>query len=154
MEWTTFLAAAVGATAGSLGTGVAERFRWHRDVSEQERQALQAAYVDFLDAVKRTSSAISQVAHNGTLPLEDRARQARLAVDQHGLYEKQAHVELCAPQSVLPLMNELVRALLFLRDEVGCGGTPGAPKYEGAWMKIHGDTAQLREAMRTTLSRK
>jgi hypothetical protein len=153
MQWTTLLAALAGAVAGSLGTGIVDRFRWHRDVSEQERRALQTAYADFLDAVKRTGSALSQAAHDETLPLEDRARQARLAMDQHGLYERQAHVELCAPQSILPLMSELVRALLSLRDEVVRGGTPGAPRYEGGWSKIHRDTVHLREAMRTTLSR-
>jgi hypothetical protein len=78
MQWTTLLAALAGAVAGSLGTGIVDRFRWHRDVSEQERRALQTAYADFLDAVKRTGSALSQAAHDETLPLEDRARQARL----------------------------------------------------------------------------
>ncbi|MBJ6636936.1 hypothetical protein H4K36_01310 [Streptomyces sp. DHE7-1] len=151
MQWTTFLAAAIGAIAGSLGTGIADRFRWRRDVSERKRQELQAAYANFLDAVKRTGIAISQAAHEETLPLEDRARQARQAMGQHGLYEKQAQAELCAPKTIIPLMNELVRALLSLRDEVIGGRLPGAPAYEGAWRKVHTDTVQVREAMRTTL---
>ncbi|MEV3955410.1 MULTISPECIES: hypothetical protein [Streptomyces] len=154
MQWPTYLAAALGAIAGSLGTGIADRFRWHRDVSERERQERQTAYANFLDAVKRTGIAISQAAHEETLPLEDRARQARQAMGQHGLYETQAQAELCAPKTIIPLMNELVRALLSLRDAVIGGEPPGAPRYEGAWLKVHTDTVQVREAMRTTLSRK
>ncbi|MFF3380787.1 hypothetical protein ACFYXF_48570 [Streptomyces sp. NPDC002680] len=154
MHWTTFLAAAVGAIAGALGTGIADRFRWHRDVSERERQALQDAYAEFLDSAKRTGSAISQVAHDPALSLEDRAKQARLAMDQHGLYEKQAHVELCAPESIFPLLKDLVRDLLSLRDEVSRGGEPSAPNYEDVWLSIHRDSVNLRGAMRTTLARK
>ncbi|MET8582809.1 hypothetical protein ABZX39_18275 [Streptomyces collinus] len=153
MQWTTFWAVAAGAVIGALGTGIADRLRWRRDVSEQERRALQAAYAEFLNAVKRTGSAISQAAHDETSPQEERARLARLAVEQHGLYESQAHVELCAPAPLFPLINEQVLALLSLRDEVVRGGGPGTPRYEGAWMKIHATGVHIREDMRATLGR-
>ncbi|MCX5132200.1 hypothetical protein OOK06_08850 [Streptomyces sp. NBC_00340] len=154
MQWTTFLAAAVGAIAGALGTGIADRFRWHRDVSERERQALQDSYAEFLDSVKRTGSAISQVAHDSAQSSEVRAKQARMAMDQHGLYEKQAHVEICAPESIFPLLKDLVRDLLSLRDDVSRGSGPSDPSYEEVWLSIHRDSVKLREAMRTTLARK
>ncbi|MER6562174.1 hypothetical protein ABT300_31435 [Streptomyces sp. NPDC001027] len=153
MQWSTLLAVVIGTVVGGLSTALADHLHWRRSVVEQDRENLRKVYVEFLDAAAQTASAISDTAHDLGSPVEARAKAARKAVNQLGLYANQFHVELSAPNPVLPLADQVIGAVLTLRNAVEEGSIPGSQPYERAWEKIHEARRVLREAMRDTISR-
>ncbi len=153
MQWSTLLAVVIGAIVGGLSTALADHLHWRRGVIERDRENLRTAYVEFLDAAAQTASAISDAAHDLANPLDERAKTARQAVNQLGLYANQFHVELTAPHPILPLADKVVGAVLTLRNAVAEGSLPGSQPYEKAWDKIHETRRVLRNAMRDTISR-
>jgi hypothetical protein len=153
MQWATIIATALGAVVGVLSSAASDRLHWRRDVSERDRESLRTAYAEFLDAVTQAGNAISHAAHNHREPLDVRARAARSAPTDIGVYEKQFRVELSAPPDVLPLAGDVVGALLALRDLVARDVRPDTDAYDDGWMQLHTTRAALLNAMRKGLRR-
>lgn len=147
------IATALGAVVGVLSSAASDRLRWHRDVSEKDRESLRTIYAEFLDAVTRARNTISHTAHNSHDPLEDRATAARGALTEAGVYEKQYRLELSAPPNVLPLAGDVLSALLALRDVVRHGVSPRDADYNAAWVRLRDSRTALLGAMRESLKR-
>lgn len=153
MEWAAVIATALGAVVGVLSSAASDRLRWHRDISEKDREGLRTIYAEFLDAVTRARNTISHTAHNSHGPLEDKETTARGSLTDAGVYEKLYRLELSAPPNILPLAGEVLSALLGLRDIVRHGVTPRDAEYNEAWVKLRETRTALLEAMRKSLNR-
>lgn len=153
MEWAAVTATALGAIVGVLSSSASDRLRWRRDTSEKDRETLRTIYAEFLDAVTQARNTISHAAHDSNDSLEVRARAARGALTEGGVYEKQYRLELSAPPAVLPLAGNVLAALLGLRDVVRHGARPMDAEYNAAWAKLYDARTALLGAMRSSLQR-
>lgn len=151
VDWGTLIGTALGAVVGISSTTLAERSRWKRDTSAQERAAKRQLYSEYLAALSRTRNELRALARSPSTPADERGREAGRVFRTGGAYELRHQMAITAPEYVNALS---VRALHRLRDlldrlEVGDVHT------EDTWNQGHEAFIEvlddLRAAMRSDL---
>ncbi|MFD9791084.1 hypothetical protein ACFWXK_09040 [Streptomyces sp. NPDC059070] len=122
-------------------------------MGEQERSELRTAYARYLDAATLARDAISLASRSLTAAPEDRAEQARPAIQDNAVYARQYELELVAPAEVVTRARAATRALGDYRDAVMAGATYETPGCAEARRAFRAARQEIMDAMRATLDR-
>lgn len=149
MQWTAILATALGTILGVVSTLMVDQFRWRRETSERDRDALRASFTEYLTAIAKARDAFSKAE-----PAPEQVGKGHIVVGEYGVYVAQQQLELVAREPVIDMAGQTTLAVLDFHDVVASGHSPDSTDYVQSWRKLREARRTLINSMRTSLQRR
>ncbi|MET7638990.1 hypothetical protein [Streptomyces sp. NPDC005438] len=146
MQGSTLAAVAVGTVLGVFATLVTDHLRWRRERSERDRDALRAAFTDYLTALSQARAAFSRAE-----PSLGRVGEGHVVISEYGVYTAQHRLELVARGALVDRARGATLSVLDLYDVVVAGHLPDSGEYLRAWQAARRTRTALVGEMRRAL---
>lgn len=150
MDWSAFVATAIGAVIALTGTVLADYLRGGRDRRHTDDQLRRSAYVDYLITLSTAHGRLRSLARSGASPAE-LDRLARESVGEVGVYASRERLLLSAAPQVIGASEVALRRLKDVRNAIASGAGLDSAAYRAARTAFSAAVWDVRTAYRADL---
>jgi hypothetical protein len=146
MQWTTLMAALVGAVIAMTSTVLVEARKDRREAQGEWRRSKRELYGAYLASLAQVRSELKLIVLDRDMPDAERPAAARRAFAR--CYELRYQLEVLAPRAVVEPALTYFRAVRSLRDATAAGADRHAAGLDNLFDEVFSTLAEVRNAMR------